>query len=76
MRARGPNWGVALVVVFLLALFAFRLTDSANRNALTFDEPHYVGAGLYLWDSGDYDFARSLYYPPPLAYHLASVVER
>ena len=73
MRGRGPSWGVALVVVFLLALFAFRLTDSANRNALTFDEPHYVGAGLYLWDSGDYDFARSLYYHPPLAYHLASL---
>ena len=73
MRGRSPLWGVALVVVFLLALFAFRLTDSANRNALTFDEPHYVGAGLYLWDSGDYDFARSLVYHPPLAYHMASL---
>ena len=61
------------MVCGLLALFAFRLLDSADRNALTFDEPHYVGAGLYLWDSGDYDFASSLYYHPPLAYHVASL---
>ena len=57
----------------LLAVFAFRLIDSADRNALTFDEPHYVGTGLYLWDSGDYHHARSLYYHPPLTYHLSSL---
>ncbi|MEE3328324.1 MAG: phospholipid carrier-dependent glycosyltransferase, partial [Myxococcota bacterium] len=73
MRGRASTWGVTLIVCGLLALFAFRLVDSANRNALTFDEPHYVGAGLYLWDSGDYDFARSLYYHPPLAFHVASL---
>ncbi len=65
--------GVVVMACLLLAVFAFRLKDSAGKNGLTFDEPHYVGTGLYLWDSGDYHYAHSLYFHPPLAYHLASL---
>ena len=38
----------------LVLIFAFRLSDAAERNTLTVDEPHYVGVGLHLWQSGDY----------------------
>ncbi|MFP6641172.1 MAG: hypothetical protein VCC04_13075, partial [Myxococcota bacterium] len=65
--------GVTLAACVLLAVFALRLADTADRNSLTFDEPHYVGTGLYMWDSGDYDYAATLRFHPPLAYHLASL---
>lgn len=42
-------------------------------HSLTADEPHYMGTGVYLWKTGDYDFARTLSFQPPLAYHLASL---
>ncbi len=32
-----------------------------------------MGTGLYLWRSGDYDYARTLRFHPPLAHHLASL---
>jgi len=57
----------------LLALFGARLADSALQNAFTIDEPNYVGTGLYLWSTGDYDPVRALRFHPPLAYHLASL---
>jgi len=66
---RRPSWGLAL----LMALFAARLVASAAGHSLTADEPHYMGTGVYLWKSGDYHFARTLRFQPPLAYHLASV---
>jgi hypothetical protein len=57
----------------LLILFAARLGDTAARKTFTVDEPHYVGTALYLWESGDYDFARTLRFQPPLAFHLAAL---
>jgi 4-amino-4-deoxy-L-arabinose transferase-like glycosyltransferase len=67
------SWYSAVGVVLLLVLFAARLTHTAIATSLTVDEPHYIGKGLYLWASGDYDFAKVLNLHPPLAYHLASV---
>jgi hypothetical protein len=66
------SWAV-IVCGALLVLFAVRLVDSVQQNSLTVDEPHYVGLGLYLWESGDYHYAESLSFHPPLAYHLASL---
>lgn len=57
----------------LLVLFAARLGDTSVRKTLTVDEPHYIGRGLYLWATEDYDFAASLSLHPPLTFHLASV---
>lgn len=62
-----------LLLALLLALFGARLVDSAVRNAFTIDEPNYVGTGLYLWETGDYDFFRALRFQPPLVFHLASL---
>lgn len=63
----------AVALVLLLMLFGARLTHSAIQNAFTIDEPNYVGTGLYLWKSGDYDPVRALRFHPPLVYHLASL---
>jgi hypothetical protein len=60
-------------LVLLLVLFGARLADSALQNAFTIDEPNYVGTGLYLWRTGDYDPVRALRFHPPLAYHMASL---
>ena len=68
-RAAWATLGLAI----LLILFGGRLLHSAQQNSFTIDEPHYVGTGLYLWESGDYHFFRSLRFHPPLAFHLASV---
>ena len=69
---KGPTApGVALLA--LLALFGARLLHTADQKTFTVDEPHYVGTALYLWESGDYHFARSLRFHPPLAYHLAGL---
>lgn len=57
----------------LLLVLTFRLIDTAAHQSFTADEPHYVGTGLYLWSSGDYDFKSTLRFHPPLAFHLASV---
>jgi len=57
----------------LVAVFALRLLDAAQRNSLTIDEPHYVGVGLYLWESGDYHFFETLDFHPPLTHHLAGL---
>jgi 4-amino-4-deoxy-L-arabinose transferase-like glycosyltransferase len=62
-----------LALVGLLALFGVRLLDSARVHSLTTDEPHYIATGLYLWESGDYDFVEALRFHPPLAFHLASL---
>jgi len=59
--------------VALLALCAARLLHAVERNSFTVDEPHYVGTALYLWDTGDYHYASSLRFHPPLAYHLAGL---
>jgi hypothetical protein len=64
-----PAVGLAL----LLVLFGARLAHSALQNAFTIDEPNYVGTGLYLWRTGDYDLVRALRYHPPLVHHLASL---
>ena len=57
-------------LALLLAVFGARLLDAAAHNAFTIDEPAYVGTGLYLWQSGDYHYARVLHFHPPLAFHL------
>ncbi|MDG2334553.1 MAG: glycosyltransferase family 39 protein [Myxococcota bacterium] len=62
--------GMAAILILVLGL---RLLDAAESNTLTVDEPHYVGVGLYLWESGDYDFAKTLTFHPPLTHHLASL---
>ncbi|HXK22467.1 MAG TPA: glycosyltransferase family 39 protein [Myxococcota bacterium] len=64
---------IALALAALLALFGLRLVHTAWSKSFTFDEPAYVGTGLYLWRTGDYDFARVLLFHPPLTFHLASV---
>jgi len=71
---RGPRARlVPLVLAALLALFAARLVHTAYVKSFTFDEPAYVGTGLYLWRTGDYDFARVLLFHPPLTFHLAGI---
>jgi 4-amino-4-deoxy-L-arabinose transferase-like glycosyltransferase len=62
-----------LVLALLLALFAARLLHTAAEKSLTMDEPGYIGAGLYLWRSGDYHYSRVLQFHPPLTFHLASL---
>ena len=57
----------------LVLIFAFRLSDAAERNTLTVDEPHYVGVGLHLWQSGDYHYFETLSFHPPLTHHLAAL---
>jgi hypothetical protein len=54
-------------------VFAARLAASIVGHSLTADEPHYMGTGVYLWKSGDYHFARTLKFQPPLTHHLASL---
>jgi 4-amino-4-deoxy-L-arabinose transferase-like glycosyltransferase len=71
--SRAQRWLPAAGFCLLLILFAARLGDTAVRKSFTFDETHYVGTGLYLWESGDYDFAASLNMHPPLAYHIGSL---
>jgi hypothetical protein len=70
---RAQRWLPAAGFCLLLVLFAARLGDTAVRKTLTFDEPHYIGTGLYLWESGDYDFATSLNLHPPLSFHIGSL---
>jgi len=64
---------VRLTLAALLALFAARLLHTAHAKSFTFDEPAYVGTGLYLWRTGDYDFARVLLFHAPLTFHLSSI---
>jgi 4-amino-4-deoxy-L-arabinose transferase-like glycosyltransferase len=71
MTESAPRVRIALAL--LLALFAGRLLHTAASQSFTIDEPGYVGTGLQLWRTGDYDFARVLQFHPPLAFHLASV---
>jgi 4-amino-4-deoxy-L-arabinose transferase-like glycosyltransferase len=71
--SRSPGWLPVAGLCLLLAFFAARLGDTAVRKTLTVDEPHYVATGLYLWGTGDYDFATSLSLHPPLAFHIASL---
>jgi len=68
VRAAAPA-----LCLLLVLLFAGRLLHTAHQKSFTFDEPAYVGTGIYLWQSGDYHFARSLGYHPPLTFHLASL---
>jgi 4-amino-4-deoxy-L-arabinose transferase-like glycosyltransferase len=71
---RRTGWSTPAVGLgLLLVLFGARLTHSALQNAFTIDEPNYVGTGLYLWRTGDYDLVRALRFHPPLVYHLASL---
>ncbi|MBW2286728.1 MAG: glycosyltransferase family 39 protein [Deltaproteobacteria bacterium] len=71
--SRSTGWLPVAGFCLLLALFAVRLGDTAVRNSFTLDEPNYIGIGLYLWESGDYDYAATLSLHPPLAYHIASL---
>jgi 4-amino-4-deoxy-L-arabinose transferase-like glycosyltransferase len=71
--SRSTGWLPVAGFCFLLALFAVRLGDSAVSNSFTLDEPNYLGMGLYLWESGDYDYAATLSLHPPLTYHIASL---
>jgi hypothetical protein len=57
----------------LVVLFAARLVHTAAATSFTVDEPHYVGTGRYLWQTGDYHWYHTLLLQPPLAYHLASL---
>lgn len=70
-----PPYVVLLIAAsaLLLGIFAARGWHTACAKSLTADEPHYIGTGLYLWETGDYHYASSLKFHPPLAYHLASV---
>jgi Dolichyl-phosphate-mannose-protein mannosyltransferase len=72
MTGTTPRRTVA-VLGLLLLLFAGRLVDTARRKSFTFDEPHYVGTGLYLWHTGDYRWAGVLAAQAPLAFHLGSL---
>jgi hypothetical protein len=65
--------GARLVLALLIALFAVRLVDTARRKSFTYDEPHYVGTGLYLWATGDYQWLGVLSGQTPLAFHVASL---
>jgi 4-amino-4-deoxy-L-arabinose transferase-like glycosyltransferase len=71
--SRAQRWLPAAGFCLLLLLFAARLGDTAVRKTLTVDEPHYIGTGLYLWKSGDYDFVDSLNLHPPLSFHIGSL---
>lgn len=62
-----------VAAALLIAFFLARLLHVADSTSLTVDEPHYIGTALYLWETGDYHFARSLRQHPPLAYHLAGL---
>jgi hypothetical protein len=70
--SRTPRAGTLLLALLLL-LFAARLLHTADQKTFTVDEPHYIGTALYLWQSGDYHFAHSLRFHPPLAFHLAGL---
>ena len=61
------------LLFLLLAVFAGRLVHTAAEKSFTADEPHYVGTGLYLWKTGDYDWYEVLKLHPPLTFHLASL---
>jgi 4-amino-4-deoxy-L-arabinose transferase-like glycosyltransferase len=63
-----------ILVALALAFFAGRLTHTAYEKSFTTDETAYVGTALYLWESGQYDFATTLRFHPPLAFHLAGVL--
>jgi 4-amino-4-deoxy-L-arabinose transferase-like glycosyltransferase len=69
-RPRAQLWAILIVA---LALFAGRLVHTASEKSFTVDEPLYLGTALYLWETGDYDFVKSLRFHPPLAYHLAGL---
>ena len=69
----GSRRALPIALALLLALFAARLLHTATAKSLTVDEPGYIGTGLQLWHTGDYDYARVLLFHPPLAFHLASV---
>jgi 4-amino-4-deoxy-L-arabinose transferase-like glycosyltransferase len=71
--SRSSGWLPVAGFCLLLALFAVRLGDAAVRNSFTVDEPSYIGIGLYLWESGDYDYAATLMLHPPLTFHIASL---
>jgi 4-amino-4-deoxy-L-arabinose transferase-like glycosyltransferase len=60
-----------ILVVLALAFFAGRLAHTAFEKSITTDEAVYVGTALYLWESGEYDFATTLRFHPPLTFHLA-----
>ncbi len=70
---RPPYVALLIAAAALLGIFAARGWHTACEKSLTADEPHYIGTGLYLWETGDYHYANSLKFHPPLAYHLASV---
>ncbi len=72
MSPRGPVHHL-LVLAVLLLLFAGRLVHTALEKSYTYDEPHYVGTGVYLWRSGNYQWMEALSAHPPLAFHLAGL---
>ena len=63
----------AAALAALLAVFAVRLAHTALEKSYTYDEPHYVGTGLYLWRHRNYQWMEVLSAQPPLAFHLASL---
>ncbi len=62
------------IFLCLVVLFAARGVHTAVATSFTPDEPHYVGKGLYLWKTGDYHFAKTLRFHPPLTHHLGSLL--
>jgi 4-amino-4-deoxy-L-arabinose transferase-like glycosyltransferase len=72
MKLRGSRRQMAALGL-LLVLFAGRLAHTALETSYTYDEPHYLGTGVYLWRSGDYRWMEALSAHPPLAFHLAGL---
>jgi len=64
------RWRLVAGLLLLLALFSARLVHTSFAKSLTSDEPHYIGTGLHLWATGDYDYFWVLKLQPPLAYQL------
>jgi 4-amino-4-deoxy-L-arabinose transferase-like glycosyltransferase len=72
-RGSGRSAAALAALLVLLALFAGRLAHTALKTSYTYDEPHYLGTGVYLWRSGDYRWMEALSAHPPLAFHLAGL---
>lgn len=62
------SWGLVLLVS---AHFFLSLSSMADSSGV-FDEADYIGAGRYVYETGDWFFSSALFHPP-LSYYLNSV---